>query len=87
MLDGIRFAKNRLEKKYSNQENDFNWLETKPLYPHKDDAFMIRLFVMEGKPPKGYILVDYSSGIIEAFSENLKPEFRYDAMNMEIIPR
>ncbi len=87
MSDGIKFAKTRLEEKYSNQENDSNWLETTPLCPYNDDAFMIRLFVMEGKPPKGYILADYSSGIIEAFAENLKPEFRYDAMSKRIIQR
>jgi len=85
MLDGIKFAKTRLEENYSNQDNDSNWLETTPLCPRNDDAFMIRLFVMESL--KGYILADYSSGIIEAFGENLKPEFRYDAMNMKIIHR
>ncbi len=88
MLDGIKLAKTRLEEKHSEQDNDSNWLETTPLLPFNDDAFMVRLlFVMEGRPPKGYILADYSSGIIEVFGENLKPEFRYDAVNMKKIDR
>ncbi len=66
MLNDIKLAKTRLEEKHSDQDNESNWLETTPLLPFNDDAFMVRLFVMEGSPPKGYIgrlLFRYNRGI------------------------
>ncbi|MCK4798254.1 MAG: hypothetical protein KAT05_12810 [Spirochaetes bacterium] len=79
MSEAIKNAKIRLEKKHIKEDIDLKWLETTPLYPCEDDVFMVRLFLLEGKPPKGYILADYSSGIVRGFGENLKSLFTLNA--------
>lgn len=55
-------------------EPERKWLETSlngyggDDESEKDDLYMVVLFVLEGTPPKGYILADYSSGIVKVMS-------------------
>lgn len=44
-----------------------HWLEAS-LICKDDESYTVKLFVLEGTPPKGYILADYSSGIVKVFS-------------------
>ena len=67
-------AKNLMEKaikkakKYSEQNGGNEgrrWLEATPEYSYNDDRYMVKIFVLEGSPPKGYIVADYFYGIVK----------------------
>lgn len=41
------------------------WLEAAPEHSFGKEEHMVRIFVLEGSPPKGYILADYTYGIVK----------------------
>jgi len=43
------------------------WLEATPEHSFGKEEHMVRIFVLEGSPPKGYILADYTYGIVKIF--------------------
>jgi hypothetical protein len=43
------------------------WLEATPENSLGKEEHMVKIIVLEGSPPKGYILADYTYGIVKAF--------------------
>jgi hypothetical protein len=43
------------------------WLEATPEHSFGKEEHMVRIFVLEGSPPKGYILADYTYGLVKTF--------------------
>lgn len=41
------------------------WLEATPEHSFGKEEHMVRIFVLEGSPPKGYILADYAHGLVK----------------------
>lgn len=41
------------------------WLEAAPENSFGKEEHMVRIFVLEGSPPKGYIFADYTYGLIK----------------------
>lgn len=41
------------------------WLETTPEHSFGKEEHMVRIVVLEGSPPKGYILADYTHGLVK----------------------
>lgn len=67
-------AKNLMEKviekakRYSEEHGgseERRWLEATPEYSYGDERYMVKIFVQEGSPPKGYIVTDYFYGIVK----------------------
>ena len=44
-----------------------DWLEAEPPLSYDDNQYRVKLLVLEGSPPYGYILADYNEGICKAF--------------------
>lgn len=49
------------------------WLEASPENSLGKEEHMVKIFVLEGSPPKGYILADYTYGIVKTIR---KSDFR-----------
>lgn len=43
------------------------WLDATPENSFGKEEHMVRIFVLEGSPPKGYILADYTYGLVKIF--------------------
>lgn len=43
------------------------WLEATPEHSFGKEEHMVRIIVLEGSPPKGYILADYTNGLVKIF--------------------
>lgn len=43
------------------------WLEATPEHSFGKEEHMVRIIVLEGSPPKGYILADYTYGLVKIF--------------------
>ena len=41
------------------------WLDATPEHSFGKEEHMVRIFVLEGSPPKGYILADYTYGLVK----------------------
>lgn len=41
------------------------WLEATPEHSFGKEEYMVRIIVLEGSPPKGYILADYTHGLVK----------------------
>jgi len=71
----IEKAKRLAEEWYGCSAGKRQWLEAEPPHSYGDPSYRVRLFVLEGSPPKGYILADYSYRLVKVFSANfLKTE-------------
>lgn len=42
------------------------WLEATPEHSLGKEEHMVKIFVLEGSPPKGYIFADYTYGLVKA---------------------
>ena len=60
------------------------WLEAEPPNSYSSSDYRVRLFVLEGSPPKGYVLADYASGVVRAFGLSLRALYTY--RDLEYIP-
>lgn len=69
MENTINRAKNSLEGdiKLYGEKGRHRWLEAS-LICKDDESYTVKLFVLEGTPPEGYILADYNSGIVKVLS-------------------
>ena len=63
MENEISRAKRMLEVGYGGTEP--RWLEAAPEHSFGKEEHMVRIFVLEGTPPKGYILADYTYGLVK----------------------
>jgi hypothetical protein len=43
------------------------WLEATPEHSFGKEEHMVKIIVLEGSPPKGYILADCTYGLVKAF--------------------
>lgn len=41
------------------------WLEATPEHSFGKEEHMVKVFVLEGSPPKGYIFADYTYGLVK----------------------
>lgn len=41
------------------------WLEAIPEHSFGKEEHMVRIIVLEGSPPKGYIIADYTHGLVK----------------------
>lgn len=53
-----------------------NWLVTN-LQCYDDSAYEVRLYVLEGSPPRGYILADRNSGIVKCWDSDMTNQYTY----------
>ena len=71
-----RKAKKAVEKHYGGIQR--RWLETTAPHSYGNSDYRVELFVYEGSPPKGYVLADWSSGVVRSFGVNLTHLYRYE---------
>ena len=71
----IEKAKLRVENSYRGSKR--KWFEAELPYSYSDPKYKVKLFVYEGSPPKGYVIADYSLGIIKAFGLFMKPLYTW----------
>ena len=63
----IERAKRLVEHWYNCRQGERPWLEAEPPYSYDNPEYKVKLLVLEGSPPKGYILVDYSYRMVKLF--------------------
>ena len=71
----IEKAKLCVEKDYGGSKR--KWFEAEPPYSYSDPRYKVKLFIYEGSPPKGYIIADYSLGIVKALGLFMKPLYTW----------
>ena len=82
----IEKAKRKAEKAYDPQEkHKREWLEAEPPHSYRSKGYKVKVFVLEGSPPKGYILADYCYGIVKAFGVRMHPLYTYTIENAPCI--
>ena len=65
--DLIAKAKNHVRKSFAGDlDGTREWLEAEPPHSYGDEQDRVRLWVLEGSPPKGYVLADYRTGAVVA---------------------
>ena len=64
MENEIGRAKKMLEVGYGSTGTP-RWLEATPEHSFGKEEHMVRIFVLEGSPPKGYIFADYTYGLVK----------------------
>ncbi len=58
------------------------WLEATPEHSFGKEEHMVRILVLEGSPPKGYIFADYTHGLVRVLrSKDLKTIKTFRAYN------
>ena len=67
----IEKAKRRVELTYGGVKR--KWLVAKPENSYDSNMYSVKLLVLEGSPPKGYILADYCYGIVKGFGVRMEP--------------
>ena len=78
----IEKAKEKVEKDYDPHGLcKRQWLEATPPNSYRSKEYKVTVFVLEGSPPKGYIIVDYCYGIVKAFTVRLQPLYTYKVEN------
>ena len=70
----VRKAKKRVEGRTSEGRK---WLEASPENSYDSEDYKVKVFVLEGSPPKGYVLADYCYGIVKAFGIRMQPLHTY----------
>jgi hypothetical protein len=70
ILNLIEHAKHRVEQEFGGVKRD--WLEAEPRHSYSSGGYKVKVFVLEGSPPKGYILVDFCWGIVKAFGVRMR---------------
>lgn len=68
----IEGAKQLVEKWCGCHLGDRQWLEAEPPCSYGNRSYRVRLFVLEGSPPKGYILADYVNRIVKVFGVSFR---------------
>jgi hypothetical protein len=67
----IKKAKDCVEKRWPGVE-ERPWLEAEPPDSYKDPFWRVRLFVLQGSPPKGFVLANYGTHTVKAFNSEMK---------------
>jgi hypothetical protein len=73
MEKAIEKAKKIAEKRTNNELANRRWIEATPNPSYGCKDYTTKLFVLEGSPPKAFILSEFSSGIIKVFGGGFKP--------------
>ena len=73
MEKAIEKAKKIAEKRTGNELADRRWIESVPDPSYGSKDYIVKLFVLEGSPPRAFILSEFSSGIIKVFGGAFKP--------------
>jgi hypothetical protein len=63
-------AKRLVERWYGCQPGDRRWLESQPPHSYSSSDYRVRLYVLEGSPPKGYVVASYSIGVVRALNHS-----------------
>lgn len=65
--DCIALAKNHVRKSFAGDlDGNRRWLQAEPPHSYGDEQYRVCLWVLEGSPAKGYVLVDYGTGAVAA---------------------
>lgn len=68
----IQWAKKKVIRAYEGrEETNRAWLECS-LDSYKTNSYRIRVLVLEGSPVKGYIIANYGTGTVTAFTAHDK---------------
>ena len=81
--DRIALAKNHVRKSFAGDlDGTREWLESEPPDSYGDEQYRVRLWVLEGSPPKGYVLADYRTAAVVALDGGFsrKRAFRREAL-------
>ena len=70
--DLIEKAKQRVSETYGGGI-EREWLECSPKTSYGRSDYKVSLFVLQGSPPKGYVLADSCYGIVRGFGVRLSP--------------
>lgn len=63
----IEKAKRMVEIDYRCKPEERNWNETEVGSDHEKSSYRIKLFLLDGSPPKGYVIADYAYGLVRMF--------------------
>ncbi len=66
MEDRIAKAKLQARRWVGDFDCERRWLEAEPPYSYGDEKYKVQLFILEGSPPKGFVLADFRTGAVIA---------------------
>ncbi len=66
MEETVAKAKRCVERAYR-ERTVRKWLSASPPPSYEDESYAVSLYVYEGSPPKGYVIVDYGYHTVKAF--------------------
>jgi hypothetical protein len=72
MVNAIFKAKLFIESLYLEHKNP-KWFYTKPLDSYNDERDRVEFYVLEGEPPRGFIIANYNLGTVYGFNMQLEP--------------
>ncbi|OFV66809.1 MAG: hypothetical protein SBU_000102 [Candidatus Syntrophoarchaeum butanivorans] len=76
----IEKAKRVVVRRYEGKdETSRAWLRASPPDSYEEDNYRVELWVLEGSPPKGYVLASHGIGQVKAFDWSLRCIKTYDA--------
>lgn len=71
IMDAIFKAKVYIEALYP-ESVDPRWFYTKPYHSFSDEENTVKFYVLEGSPPRGFIIANYALGIVVAFDNHMR---------------
>ena len=80
MEDLIEKAKRCVEKHYGAGRYKRPWLDAEPPHSYGNALYRVRLFVLAGSPPKGFVLANYGTGTVKAFDSRMKHLFTFTTL-------
>lgn len=66
MMDAIYKVKVFIEGLYQDFV-EMVWLYTRPLHSYNDEHNTVEFYVLQGEPPRGYIIASYALGTVKGF--------------------
>lgn len=73
----IERAKLRVEKNYSCKPGDRRWLAGSPPDSYESETYRVELLVLEGSPPKGFVLATHNAVLALCFDGRVLRRWDY----------
>jgi hypothetical protein len=82
----IEKAKQKAEDHYNGHNVGVkrNWLEATPEHSYGNEDYKATMFVLEGSAPKGYVIANYSYGVVKALDMAFKTLATYEIYDYDI---
>ena len=77
MIDAVFKAKLLLESRHQ-RESELKWSYAATLNVRNNEENRVKLYVLEGPKPKGYIIASYSAKVVKVFDENMMHLITYE---------